>query len=80
MSVPRLTATVVIDHHGVPVTVLNARERDNAVGRRLDVVAVRDGDIDALMKLCFAAQRVQSPSKLAADRSGGRDVAQEQRR
>ena len=37
MSVPRLAAAFVIDHHRVAVTVLDAGKRNHAIGRSLDV-------------------------------------------
>src|SRR5262249_36963978 len=79
MSVPRLATILMIDDHGITVTVLNTRERDHPIGSGLHVAPICHRKVDALMKRRFTRQRILTPSEPAAHAGGRCDVTDLQR-
>ncbi len=72
VSVPRLTAAVVVDHDGLSVPILHTRKRNDSVRRGLHVLAIRHGNVDTVMKGGCTSERILSPAELAADGRGRR--------
>src|ERR1700730_16542878 len=63
MSIAGRQTEVVLEHDQVSVLARRAGGLDRAVSRRVDGIALVGGDIDALMKVRLAGERVGAASE-----------------